>query len=502
MTNRLLKITASCICLILLASSVMADSWGYTGWAYRKSHIINSATNAGTNYQVMITVYYTNGTDGAGNVYCNGKCKTDFGDIRFTASDGSTPLSYWIQSSSAGTSAVFWVKVTDDLSTSAQTIFMYYGSSGSSIGSGTGTFIYYDDGSSLSGWTQSDATYTGMSTTVGNPANSLYARSHASGDQYYMYRNVGLGANTFTSFNVMTNNAANLGDFYYLCNASGAGQMYRLDARGAANYTGFATTTSWHVWNPPGASQTSSPNTWYRFGIAINSAATSSTLYYDATTSNNPVPGTVLNSTTYAVTNNGGYIGLGGDQVVAYTYYTYWDNIITRKYVSPEPAQSTWGTEQPMILATSGTDASCYRKPDGTATVTYTGGSSVASYSWNSQPPQTTQTATGLPAGTYTVTVTDALGHSAQASYTVGQPTAVTATANPLVNISCYNGNDGKITITAGGGTPGYSFSINDGSSWTAGSTPYTFENLVAGSTYKIRVMDSKGCKSPAIPNN
>ena len=51
-----------------------------------------------------------------GNVYCNSHCKTDFGDIRFTAADGTTLLSQWIQSFTASNSAVFWVKVTDDLS--------------------------------------------------------------------------------------------------------------------------------------------------------------------------------------------------------------------------------------------------------------------------------------------------------------------------------------------------------------------------------------------------
>ena len=101
----------------------------------------------------------------------------------------------------------------------------------------------------------------------------------------------------------------------------------------------------WAGWNAPGASQTSLSNTWYRFGIAINSTGNSATLYYDATTSTNPAPGTILNSTTYSITNNGSYIGLGGDAVGG-TLNTYWDNIITRKYVSPEPANGTWGSEE------------------------------------------------------------------------------------------------------------------------------------------------------------
>jgi hypothetical protein len=76
----------------------------------------------------------------------------------------------------------------------------------------------------------------------------------------------------------------------------------------------------------------------------------------------------------------------------------------------------------------------------------------------------------------------------------------VTASASPLVNLICYNGSDGKITVTGSGGTPNYSFSINNGTDWTAGTTFYTFENLTAGSNYKIRVRDSNGCLSPLIP--
>ena len=71
------------------------------------------------------------------------------------------------------------------------------------------------------------------------------------------------------------------------------GQMYRLDSRGTVNYSGFATTTSWLAWNAPTDVKTSSSSTWYQFGIAINAAGTSSTLYYDAGTGTNPVTGTV-----------------------------------------------------------------------------------------------------------------------------------------------------------------------------------------------------------------
>ncbi|MEM0162744.1 MAG: hypothetical protein QXO62_06750, partial [Thermoproteota archaeon] len=71
------------------------------GWMYRKSHVINSASGAGTGYQVKIVAYYGSGTDSGNTVYLNSRCKTDFSDVRFTASDGVTLLNYWTESVTA-----------------------------------------------------------------------------------------------------------------------------------------------------------------------------------------------------------------------------------------------------------------------------------------------------------------------------------------------------------------------------------------------------------------
>jgi len=100
-----------------------------SGFSYRKSHVINSASGAGTNYPVKITCYYGTGTDSGGSVYLNSHSRTDFGDVRFTTSDGTTLLDYWMESYTASNNAVFWVEVADDLSSSNATIYVYYGKS-------------------------------------------------------------------------------------------------------------------------------------------------------------------------------------------------------------------------------------------------------------------------------------------------------------------------------------------------------------------------------------
>ena len=158
-SRRYCKKTSSSIIIAVVLASVFvaainirvippakADANWLAGWQYRKSHVINSAIGAGTNYQVMITVHYGSGADSGGDVFCNGHSRTDFGDVRFTATDGSTLLSYWMQSFVAGNNAVFWVKITDDLSSQARTVYVYYGKSDAiTTSNGDNTFILFQD---------------------------------------------------------------------------------------------------------------------------------------------------------------------------------------------------------------------------------------------------------------------------------------------------------------------------------------------------------------------
>jgi plastocyanin len=80
--------------------------------------------------------------------------RTDFGDVRFTASDGGTLLDYWIEERVDGDYAVFWVKVEDNLSSSPATIYIYYGrSDATTTSNGANTFpTFFDDCSSLDNW--------------------------------------------------------------------------------------------------------------------------------------------------------------------------------------------------------------------------------------------------------------------------------------------------------------------------------------------------------------
>ncbi|MEM2099231.1 MAG: DUF2341 domain-containing protein [Candidatus Bathyarchaeia archaeon] len=139
----------------IIATDQLAAQSDNDNWLYRKSHIINSAVGAGTNYQVKIVAHYGAGIDTGEDVYLNSKCKSDFGDIRFTAADGSILLDYWMESVTYYDNAVFWVKIPGDLGKSDQTIYVYYGNTAAtSTSNGTNTFLFFDDfDESLDKWT-------------------------------------------------------------------------------------------------------------------------------------------------------------------------------------------------------------------------------------------------------------------------------------------------------------------------------------------------------------
>jgi hypothetical protein len=164
-----------------------------------------------------------------------------------------------------------------------------------------------------------------------------------------------------------------------------------------------------------------------------------------------------------------------------------WNRVLTQQEVTNLYLSST------PVIATASTisDVSCFGGMNGSATVVASQGTSPYTYSWNSNPIQTTQTATNLKAGTYTVTVTDSKGSIATANATITQPSAITnVVANTVSNVSCFGGNNGSASVTnPTGGTPPFTFSWNTNPI----QTTQTVTNLKAGN-YTVVVTDSKGC--------
>lgn len=141
----------------------------------------------------------------------------------------------------------------------------------------------------------------------------------------------------------------------------------------------------------------------------------------------------------------------------------------------------------PGVTATLDNNVNCNGDSTGQATAIATGGLGILLYEWNTSPAQNTQVATGLPAGSYTVTVVDENGCEATDAVTISEPTAVAVALDSLSDALCAGDANGSISITVAGGTAPYSFS------WSNGATTEDLTGLAAG-TYTGTITDSLGC--------
>ncbi len=103
---------------------------------------------------------------------------------------------------------------------------------------------------------------------------------------------------------------------------------------------------------------------------------------------------------------------------------------------------------------------------------------------------QSSNTLSGIPAGTYNVLVVDGQGCDGTFTIEVVDFPPLLLGASP-VDISCFGANDGTITVIPSGGAGGYSYL------WSNGATSATIENLAAG-TYTVTVTDENGCSATA----
>jgi hypothetical protein len=129
----------------------------------------------------------------------------------------------------------------------------------------------------------------------------------------------------------------------------------------------------------------------------------------------------------------------------------------------------------------------CNGSANGTSTVVLTGGSGTFTYAWSSGGSAATET--GLSAGTYTVTVTDADGCTIASSVSLSAPPAVTLTLDSSQPTACANLAEGSATVSATGGVGTLSIT------WNNGQVGPTATNLTAG-TYTAVATDDNACSS------
>ncbi len=122
---------------------------------------------------------------------------------------------------------------------------------------------------------------------------------------------------------------------------------------------------------------------------------------------------------------------------------------------------------------------------NGGGTAVPSGGTSYT-YLWSNG--ATTQSVSGLPAGTYTVTITDVTTCTATATLVVVGSTQVLASTSGVTQTSCGLSN-GVATANGTGGNNVYSYS------WSNGATTQTVSGLAAGN-YTVTVTDGGGCNN------
>ena len=214
----------------------------------------------------------------------------------------------------------------------------------------------------------------------------------------------------------------------------------------------------------------------------------------------------------YGSTGSASAIAIGGTGSISY----YWSHGILGNFSGQIPSGSyvvmatdsngcnavdTITMNQPTALAASssvisnfnGYSISCNGASDASLVVLANGGVGNYTYLWNQG--GANDTLQGVPAGTYSVTVTDGNGCTKAVSKTVVEPMALNALASPYTNfnfynVSCSGASDGKARVVANGGVgmKTYSWSTNPAQNTQIAS------NLTEGS-YFVQVTDANGCQ-------
>lgn len=146
-------------------------------------------------------------------------------------------------------------------------------------------------------------------------------------------------------------------------------------------------------------------------------------------------------------------------------------------------------------------EIACYGESTAVLTAVASGGTqgnspNEYSYSWSGPTipftePTNLASLSNLPAGTYTVQVRDANNVLRTQSFTVTEPSVLTASYTKT-DSSCFGLNNGSINLTPSGGTPSYTFSWRNEQNQVIATTQ-NINNLAPG-TYSCVITDTKGC--------
>ena len=154
--------------------------------------------------------------------------------------------------------------------------------------------------------------------------------------------------------------------------------------------------------------------------------------------------------------------------------------------LTQEVHQSAWSNVISQLqLSTTVVDAGCPGSSAGSVDLTVSGGVAPFTYLWSNG--STTEDLSGVPSGTYTVTVTEGGGGTATTTAFVSELPVIQATIN-TTDANCGS-TDGAALVTVNPGSGPYTYS------WSNGSTSSAINNLSAG-VFTLTITDANGCTS------
>ncbi|WP_430468327.1 gliding motility-associated C-terminal domain-containing protein [Winogradskyella ouciana] len=146
-------------------------------------------------------------------------------------------------------------------------------------------------------------------------------------------------------------------------------------------------------------------------------------------------------------------------------------------------------TEELTSMVNSSTDILCRGDATGAIDILVNGGTAPYTYLWNTG--DTTEDLSGIVAGNYSVTVTDANGCTSTTQVTLNEPSAdLEGSITNINDVDCSSDGDGSFTVSATGGTSPYLYSIDNG---VNNQNSGLFENLDNG-TYNVLITDANDC--------
>lgn len=141
---------------------------------------------------------------------------------------------------------------------------------------------------------------------------------------------------------------------------------------------------------------------------------------------------------------------------------------------------------EPTFIAASSVpaDVLCNAGSTGAVSLSVNGGTGPYTFAWSNT--ANTQHLSGVPAGVYSVVITDANGCTQHDTVTVSEPAAIAA-ASVATDALCNGSNDGAVTLTVNGGISPYNFA------WSNAANTQNLSAVGAG-VYSVTITDANGC--------